>query len=287
MWYENYEGQVADSTYCNYRYTLRILKDYFGTQKLTDIKPIHIEKFLKEQAQKGKPQSSLAKLRGMLFQIMKKACANDLLLKNPVEYADKTKATPQESKKDSFKAAEMERMMLFLPDNRIGHSVRLMLATGMRTQEIMALEPRHIAEDGSSIHIEQAITMVKGTPQIGPPKTKTSYRDIPVPKKARESALFLRDTSYQYVWHNKQGRYCNPSSFRKEYRQALEHLGGVRILSPHCCRHTYVSQLQAAGVPLETIQSLTGHADCEMTEHYLHVQPEVREAAVEQLNNLL
>lgn len=286
-WYENYKDQVSACTYENYRFTLNLLKDEFETTKLTDIKTFHVEKFLKRMAKEGRSQSSLAKLRGMMFQIFKKACANDLLVKNPVEYADKTKAAPQESKKDSFKAAELERMMLFLPDNRIGHSVRLMLATGMRTQEIMALEPRHIAADGSSIHIEQAITMVKGTPQIGPPKTKTSYRDIPVPQKARGSALFLRDTSFQYVWHNKQGRYCNPSSFRKEYRQALEKLGGVRILSPHCCRHTYVSQLQASGVPLETIQSLTGHADCEMTEHYLHVQPEVRKKAVEQLNDLL
>lgn len=286
-WYLNYKEQVSACTYENYRFTLNLLKAEFESTKLSDIKTIHVEKFLRKMAKEGRSQSSLAKLRGMMFQIFKKACANDLLLKNPVEFADKTKAAPTESKKDSFRATELERMMLFLPDNRIGHSIRLMLATGMRTQEVMALEPKHIAEDGSSIHIEQAITMVRGTPQIGSPKTKTSYRDIPVPMKARQSALFLRDTRFQYVWHNKQGRYCNPSSFRKEYRQALETLGNVRILSPHCCRHTYVSQLQASGVPLETIQALTGHADCEMTQHYLHVQSEVKLAAVEQLNSLL
>ena len=58
------------------------------------------------------------------------------------------------------------------------------------------------------------------------------------------------------------------------------------VLSPHCCRHTYVSQLQAQGVPLETIQSLTGHADVDMTEHYLHVQKEVKEDAAQKLNSL-
>ena len=60
----------------------------------------------------------------------------------------------------------------------------------------------------------------------------------------------------------------------------------VRLLSPHCCRHTYVSQLQAQGVPLETIQSLTGHADVDMTEHYLHVQKEVKEDAAQKLDSL-
>ena len=59
-----------------------------------------------------------------------------------------------------------------------------------------------------------------------------------------------------------------------------------RVLSPHCCRHTYVSQLQAQGVPLETIQSLTGHADVDMTEHYLHVQKEVKEDAAQKLDSL-
>lgn len=33
------------------------------------------------------------------------------------------------------------------------------------------------------------------------------------------------------------------------------------MLTPHSCRHTYVSQLQALGVDMETIQSMVGHAD--------------------------
>lgn len=51
------------------------------------------------------------------------------------------------------------------------------------------------------------------------------------------------------------------------------------MLTPHSCRHTYVSQLQALGVDMETIQSMVGHADIEMTQHYLHVQEESRRAA--------
>ncbi|MCD8256298.1 MAG: tyrosine-type recombinase/integrase [Oscillospiraceae bacterium] len=61
---------------------------------------------------------------------------------------------------------------------------------------------------------------------------------------------------------------------------------GVRCLTPHCCRHTYVSQLQAMGVPLETIQSLAGHAQVDMTEHYLHVQDTAKNAAAERIGAL-
>lgn len=56
---------------------------------------------------------------------------------------------------------------------------------------------------------------------------------------------------------------------------------GVRVLTPHCCRHTYVSQMQALGVSVETIQSIVGHADMDMTRHYLHVQESIRQEAVD------
>lgn len=59
---------------------------------------------------------------------------------------------------------------------------------------------------------------------------------------------------------------------------------GVRVLTPHCCRHTYVSQLQALGVSIETIQSIVGHADLDMTRHYLHVQENIRLEAVERFS---
>ena len=59
---------------------------------------------------------------------------------------------------------------------------------------------------------------------------------------------------------------------------------GVRVLTPHCCRHTYVSQMQALGVSVETIQSIVGHADMDMTRHYLHVQENVRKEAVDRFS---
>ena len=57
------------------------------------------------------------------------------------------------------------------------------------------------------------------------------------------------------------------------------------MLTPHSCRHTYVSQLQALGVDLATIQSIVGHADIDMTQHYLHVQEPVRMAAVSKFSD--
>ena len=73
---------------------------------------------------------------------------------------------------------------------------------------------------------------------------------------------------------------CNPTHFAKQFREAVGQVEGVRILTPHSCRHTYVSQLQGLGVDIETIKSIVGHADINMTEHYLHVQEPIRKDAV-------
>ena len=74
----------------------------------------------------------------------------------------------------------------------MGVSIRLILGTGMRSQELLGLEPRFIAEDGAVIAIRQAVVQIKGTVTIGPPKSRDSYRDILVPPSLRGCALFLR-----------------------------------------------------------------------------------------------
>ena len=160
-----------------------------------------------------------------------------------------------------------------------------MLATGMRTQELLALEPRHIAKDGSTVTVEQAVVQIKGTAAIGTPKSYDSYRTIPVPEIAQRCAIYLRSTDKKFIWEvGKMNMPCNPSYFRKKFKEALESIDDVRVLTPHSCRHTYVSQMQALGVAIETIQSIVGHADIDMTKHYLHVQEPVRREAVQRFS---
>ena len=94
IWFENHKDNITPTTQESYRYTLRILTDYFGRQKLVDIKAMNIEQFLKKLRRDGRSDSSLAQCRGMLFQIFNKAAANDLVMKNPVQYADKMRKQP-------------------------------------------------------------------------------------------------------------------------------------------------------------------------------------------------
>ena len=230
----------------------------------------------------GRSDSYISKARGMLYQIFQKAEANDLVRRNPIRLAEKMRASGTAKRKEAFTTAEVAHLMKFLPDDRMGLNIRLLLGTGMRMQELLALEPQFIEEDGSVIHIRQAVKVVKGTVSIGSPKSKDSIRDIPVPLNVRPCAIKLRDTTDQFIWESpKTGLPCNPTHFRDVFRKSLEEAGDVRLLTPHSCRHTYVSQMQALGVDIQTIQSIVGHADTEMTEHYLHVQESIRQSAIQ------
>lgn len=279
-WFENHKDNIKPTTQDGYRYTLRILKDHFGRRKLSEIKAMDIEQFLKKLRKDGRSDSALAQCRGMLFQIFNKAAANDIILKNPVAFADKMRKRPPREK-EAFTADEVRTLLRELPEDKIGWSIRLMLCTGMRTQELLGLEPRHIAQDGSSINIAQAVVMVKGTAIIGTPKSYDSYRTIPVPELVQYCARNLRSTDKKFIWEaGRPDMPCNPSHFRTQFKKALQGVEGVRVLTPHCCRHTFVSQMQALGVDIETIQNIVGHAEIDMTRHYLHVQePKRLEAA--------
>ena len=287
FWFSNHKTTITPATQQHYSYILRTLKAHLGQRRLRDIKALDIENLLKDLRNEGRSDSYLASSRGMLYQIFNKAEANDLILKNPVRFADKMRSSREAPKhKEAFTAEEVKLLMEQLPRDRLGLGIRLMLGTGMRTQELLGLEPRFIAEDGSIIQIRQAVVMVKGSVAIGPPKSRDSYRDIPVPPNLRYCAIALRDTTDKFIWEvGIHGQPCNPSYFRAQFRSALSKIDGVRLLTPHCCRHTYVSQMQALGVDLQTIQSIVGHAEIDMTEHYLHVQDPVRQDAVNRFSD--
>ena len=110
---------------------------------------------------------------------------------------------------------------------------------------------------------------------------------IPVPARYRPYAVYLREHgAAAYLWsQDKQGKLYGVGSFRRRYYTALSQVQGVRRLSPHCCRHTYVTRLQSNGVALETIAALVGHANVETTGEYLHIAPETLAKATDTLND--
>ena len=99
--------------------------------------------------------------------------------------------------------------------------------------------------------------------------------------KLQGCAVHLRDTEKKFTWEaGVKDQPCNPPYFSKQYRQAITAIEGVRLLTPHSCRHTYVSQMQGIGVDIDTICRMAGPVEADMTKHYLHVRYPIRKDAV-------
>lgn len=287
LWYRDYQSQVQASTYSGYRYTIKIIKERMGMQSICDVMPIHVNRFMDSLVESGYGLSQIRKCRAMLIQIFDSAEANGLVANNPARKAkiirDKDGILDQSRyEKDAFTDEEVEQLQENLPLDLMGHSIRVMLDSGLRVQELLALAPESIAEDGSEIYVGQAIKMVDGRPVLGLPKSKRSNRKIPIPENARASAKYLREHGGKALIWSLPGRnpYYSVGAFRRRYYTAIERVAGVRKLSPHCCRHTYVTRLQARGVPLELIARLAGHSSISTTNDYAHTSLETLANAV-------
>lgn len=293
MWYRDYATEVQASTHANYRYTLKALTDHFRDTELADIKPLHINHFHDYLKRAGYSFSYISKCRAMLIQIFDSAQANDLISKNPARLSKGIKnmsSAPPEGKedgKDAFTDSEVEQLFRWLPDDLLGHSIRLLLGTGMRTQELLALTAKDIQEDGSVITVSKAIKTVGGNPTLGSPKSTRGRRLIPVPQQYRADALFLRKygaNSPQIWMSERESGLYDVNVFRKKYYRLIDTIPNIRRLSPHCCRHTYISRLEKHGIPMEQIARLAGHSRITTTDGYLHTDMDTLFSAVSVLN---
>lgn len=71
-------------------------------------------------------------------------------------------------------------------------------------------------------------------------------------------------------------------------KRILKLVGLNPNLSPHSLRHTHVSLLAEAGVPLEVIMDRLGHADDAITKLiYMHVTKDLKEEAAEKFSTLM
>ena len=231
-------------------------------------------------------QTYLRRSKTLLHQAFQKALANHFVMENPVSLTARL-SSPRKPpcKKPAFNEKEVKILMEKLPFNRIGNSMRLMLGTGMRVEEMLALQKEDIAEDGSMISINKARIRGDKDTAIGPPKTQSSYREILIPENLRPCAIYLRNIDKTFIWDVKlKGWPCDPKTFEKYFTREVGKIEGVRVLNPSSCRETFISQMQALKVDMPTIQSFTGQTKESTTKSYLRVQQSIKQDAVKQFN---
>lgn len=164
--------------------------------------------------------------------------------------------------------------------------------TGCRKGEINAL--KWSDWEGNTLHIRRQITQkLKGQDVETTPKTKSSIRDLQVPKplmkileehKARQqeaSHLFTED--YRICGGEKPLR---DTTIDKKNRQFADEADLPRI-TIHEFRHSHASLLINNGIVIQEVSRRLGHSTVEQTWNvYSHLYPNQEEKALEILNQI-
>lgn len=252
-----------------------------GAMKIKDVRDLHLQTILNTQA--GKSYSHVSKLRMVMQELFRQARRSRFIIYDPAEGL----LLPDSVKRSHRTITEEERkhILAVAKEHPAGLWVLTILYTGLRPGEAAALLWKDIDFDRNEIHVYKAVE--SGSRDIKSPKTEAGFRDIPMRKELRERMWEVQGEPDLPVFPNANGRFPSANSLRRmwtTFAEALDiHMGAKVVdgtivkhaladdLTPYCLRHTFCTDLQRAGVPINVAKELMGHANISVTANiYTH-----------------
>lgn len=274
----------------------KYIKPVIGKMRLKDVKDVHLQKILNGQA--GMSESHVKKVRSVMQQMFRRARQSRLIVFDPAELLDLPKYS--KGKRRSITEEERTEILKLAETHRGGLWVLTLLYTGMRPAETVALKWSDIDFDKKEIHVRAA--KESGTHnKIKAPKTDAGNRVIPIhakllPRlkeafKGQTGRVFLNDAgnphnenSLRRLWENFK-RELDIQMGATVYRNEITRSVVADDLVPYCLRHTFCTDLQKAGVPLNVAKDLMGHSDIQTTANiYTHRDDNLLHSSMELLD---
>ena len=316
FWQANLLTGLAPNTVRNYRERYeRNAKAILGKLLLTEVKPMHCKAVFNGMTETY-AGSTIRQAYIALGAMFKAAKENGLIEKHPmdgVRFDSPVKAV------DEIHFLTVSEQKAFLETAKHSHNYNqyaLILETGLRTGEVIGLTWDAIDWDKHTLTVNKTMEFRHKQHEwrAGPPKTKTSYRTIP-----------LTDTAYQILWNLYLGREYRKESpeldkvltyiDRRTAKQATLYMrdlvfinyrtgmpaknssydthlyklcdkAGIEHFCMHALRHTYATRAIESGMQPKVLQKLLGHASIKTTmDRYVHVTDDTMFQAVRQFQN--
>ena len=148
----------------------------------------------------------------------------------------------------------------------------ILLYTGMRRGEMLALRWEKIDWKRRLVYVDQAITFLNNQPVLGQTKSEAGNRFIPLDDRLADVLRPFRQISGYIV-----GDDVNPMTERTFTRmwQRIGRRINLYGATPHVFRHTYITLAASSGIDVKTLQGIAGHSDIKMTmDRYAHHREE-------------
>lgn len=286
----HYDTYIKDNLVydASQEYLIIYKKHYFSVydMELQDIKPIHIVQCM--NTTKKYSNSRQRRVYYQLHKIFESALANDYITKNPVEQVK----VPAKIKKNIqyFKSNEIAVFLSELETSSDCRMFALMLYTGLRRGELLALHWDNIDTDSGYINVCQTVVRCDGGQKIEDTTKGRKDRLIPITLDISYILDLIRtqdsDNGFLFKGMNKDAPMCL-TSFNSHYKRYFEHLqnqhSDLQYLSSHKLRHTFATYILRNGGDIRTLMALLGHSNIETTQIYIHSDFEQCRKACENL----
>jgi integrase len=265
------DSNVSNKTWTRYAQLLRKhLGARLGAVPIQKLRAADLQAVYTAMAQEGLADQTRLHLHRVTSRLLGHAQQWGVVPRNIVTMVDAPRVRPQEI--EILTAAEMQTVLDKLRGRPLYTIAAVLLATGLRRGELLALRWQDVDLDGAMLRVEQALEQTKrGGLVVKAPKTRHGRRAVTLPpstvallrehwRAQQEQRLALGlgkappDSSVFADWN---GSVRSPHWLTQLWRKAMKAAGLKATL--HSLRHTHASTLIASGLDVLTISRRLGH----------------------------
>ena len=266
-------NEVNMNTYKRLTYTLGYInEDNFGNRPIQKITAKQIKDFLNSKTFYS--NSVLQKIFQLLGQTFRRAADRNYINKNPM-LSEEVKR-PKSDKKDreviSLSVEEEKHLIeaLLHDDKDYKNIILLMLFSGMRIGEVLAIKRSDINFNEDSLYINSTLTRdISDKTILGKTtKTQNSKRIITITNNIQKILKDSIDNMYEnennLLFYDENG-FITPSEVNCYLIRLNKRYNIADKLHNHMLRHTYATRCIESGMSIKVLQKKLGHAKIETT----------------------
>lgn len=241
----------------------------------------------------------------VLKSVFTNAVADEIILKNPLQGIKPLKSEKKEASETIHRALteeEQKEFMEYLRNEKewLYELFALMLNTGMRCSEALALTWSDIDYINNVIHVDKTLTVnASGQVVVGTPKTAKSKRDIPMNDNIRQILKSQRkkynllaeieEVSINHVFISTRGNIVDKRTVGKHLERCIKKMNEqgftIEKFTSHALRDTFATRFIEQGGTPQTLKAILGHSSLSMTmDLYAHVLPNTK---AEEMNKII